>query len=86
MLITTAVGAYTGLITFGAGVYAQRYMHARVVGGSHLLKIVPRLTEKYWRLIRAGEAPLWPLILCWVCIPLGVIVAFASVLLSPPLR
>jgi len=86
MLIATAIGAYTGLVIFGAGVYALRYMHARIVGGSHPLKIIPRLTEKYRRLNREGKAPLWPLILCWVCMPLGVIVAFVSVLLSPPLR
>jgi len=86
MLSATAIGAYTGLVIFGAGIYAQRYMHWRIVGGSHPLKIVRGLTGKYRTLIREAKAPLWPLILCWVCIPLGIVVAFGSILLSPPLR
>lgn len=84
MFDVTFIGGYLGVGIFGVGVYAQRYMHARIVGGSHPLKIVRSFTGKYIALIREGKAPVWPLILFGICIPLGIVVAFGSIFLMPP--
>jgi hypothetical protein len=82
MVNATIVGAFSGLGIFLVGVHGLRYMQVRVVGGWNRVKVIPDLTGKYRALIREGKAPRWPLVLYWVCFPLGVIVAFASIFLS----
>jgi len=82
MLNATFVGAFSGLGIFLLGVYGLRYMQARVLGGWNRVKVVHGLTGKYQVLIREGKAPQWPLVLYRVCFPLGVVVAFASILLT----
>jgi hypothetical protein len=37
---------------------------------------------RYMRLVRELGAPLWPLIVASVCIPLGILIGFAAILLS----
>jgi hypothetical protein len=86
MFNVTFIGPYLGLGIFGAGVYAQRYMHARIVGRSHPLQIVRDFTGKYRDLIREDKAPLWPLVLFRTCIPLGIVLVFASIFLMAPPR
>jgi hypothetical protein len=79
---TTIVGALSGLGIFALGVHGLRYMQARVLGGWNRVKVVHDLTGKYRVLIREAKAPLWPLILYWVCSPLGIVVAFGAILLT----
>jgi len=86
MLNSTVVGAYAGFAIFMAGAYARQYMHNRIVGGYFPLRIVRGLSEKYKFLIREDKAPLWPLILFRICIPLGIVVTFASIFLTPSLQ
>lgn len=76
------IGAFSGLGIFLLGANGLRYMQAHVLGGWNKVKIVHDLTGRYRSLIREGKAPLWPLVLYWVCFPLGIVVAFASILLT----
>ena len=80
MLIGTIVGTSLGIGIFGLGVHGPKYMQARVFGSWNRLRITRNLSGKYRALIREGNAPLWPLLLFRVCIPLGIVIAFASVL------
>ena len=82
MVNAAVVGAFSGLSIFLLGVHGLRYMQARVLGGWNQAKVIHGLTGKYQILIREGKAPLWPLVLYRVCFPLGVVVAFASILLT----
>jgi hypothetical protein len=69
-----------GLGISGLGVHGLRYMQARIHGGWNRVKIVPDFFAKYRSMVRAGDAPLWPLVLYWVCFPLGILVAFGSII------
>jgi hypothetical protein len=80
MLNDTIVCMFSGVGIFGLGVHGHRYMQARVFGGWNRLRITRDLTGQYRVLIREKNAPLWPLILFRVCIPLGAAIAFASIL------
>ena len=82
MLNATFVGAFSGLGIFLFGVYGLRCMQARVLGGWNRAEVVHGLTRKYRVLIREGKAPRWPLVLYRICFPLGIVVAFASILLT----
>jgi hypothetical protein len=84
MLNTTVLGAFSGFAVFLLGVHGFRYMQARVHGGWNRIRVMHGLTGKYLMLVRAKEAPLWPLLVFWICFPLGIVVAFASILLSRP--
>jgi hypothetical protein len=37
---------------------------------------------RYMRLVRERVAPLWPLIVASVCMPLGILISFAAILWS----
>ena len=76
----TIVGAFLGVGISALGVHGLRYMQARVLGGWNRVRIMHNLTGKYRVLIREGNAPLWPLVLFRVCFPLGIVIAFASII------
>jgi hypothetical protein len=76
----TGVGAFFGVGVSALGVHGLRYMQARVYGGWNRVRITHHLTGKYRALIREGNEPLWPLVLYRVCFPLGIAIAFASIL------
>ena len=82
MLNATSVGVLLGFAIFLVGVHGFRYMQARIYGGWIRVQGPFNFFGKYRALIREGKAPLWPLILYGVCSPLGIIVAFASILLT----
>ncbi len=83
MLDATTVGVFSGFGIFLLGVHGFRYMQARVAGGWNRVRIVRGLVGKYRDMIREGIAPLWPLVLCGMCIPIGIAVVFASIFLGP---
>ena len=82
MLNATIAGAFLGVGISGVGIHGLRYMQARVFGGWNRVRIAHDLTGQYRALIRDGKAPLWPLVLYRVCFPLGIVIAFASILLG----
>jgi len=86
MLNTPTVGAFSGLGIVMIGVYCLRRMQASVFGGWNRVRVTRDLTGKYKALIREGKAPLWPLIIYRVCIPLGTVIAFGSVFLTKTVR
>lgn len=80
MFNATIAGTLLGFGISALGVHGRRYMQARVFGGWNRVRITRDLTAKYRTLIREGKAPLWPLMLFRVCLPLGIIIIFASIL------
>jgi hypothetical protein len=84
MLNATVLGAFSGFAVFLSGVHGFRYMRARVLGDWNGIRTVRDLTGKYRVLVRAEGAPLWPLLVYRICIPLGIVVTFASIFLSRP--
>ena len=82
MLNATFIGAFSGLGICSFGVYGLRQMRARVLAGRNRIKVVHGLAGKYQLLIREGKAPRWPLVLYRTCFPLGMVVAFASILFT----
>jgi hypothetical protein len=81
MLNVSTFGAFIGFGIFGLGVHGFRYMQARILGGWNRARIIHDFFAKYRTLIREEKAPLWPLLLCMICIPLGIVIAFTSILL-----
>jgi hypothetical protein len=79
MINLAGVGGFLGIGVFVLGVRGHRYMQARVFGGWNRIRITRDLTGKYRVLIREGKAPLWPLVLFRECVPLGIVIAFASI-------
>lgn len=80
MINLTGVGAFSGVGIFLLGVHGRRYMQARVYGGWNRIRITHDLTGKYRVMIREGKAPLWPLVVFRICIPLGIVITFASII------
>ena len=75
MLNASTVGALIGVGIFGLGVHGLRHMQSRINGGWSRVRIIPDFFRKYRDLILEG-APRWPIVLCLVCCPLGIIIAF----------
>jgi hypothetical protein len=82
MLNLTYVCAVFGIGIFGFGVYGMTYMNFRVQGINNFLRPLSDLRAKYRRLVKEGGAPAWPLIVSAVCMPVGILIAFAAVLFS----
>lgn len=75
-------GALLGLLVFGVGAAGRTYMNSIVKRSLHPKWSWRRFTEReYLQLIRTRSAPVWPLVLTAVCIPLGWVIMFASILL-----
>jgi hypothetical protein len=71
-----------GFALFSVGVLTRTYMNIKI-GQAPADGATTRSTEiKYMRLVRNKGAPIWPLIITIVFIPLGIIVCFAAIILS----
>jgi hypothetical protein len=72
-----------GMVLFTVGAVARTYMNA-VIRQSPLSKDSgTNSTElRYWRLIKERGARVWPFWVTVVCMPLGVLLAFASIIWS----
>ncbi len=72
-----------GLVIFGVGALARTYMNLQI------RKFMPSRSAwasteiGYWRLVKEKRALVWPLIVTVICLPVGVITGFASVIISP---
>ncbi|MEK6396898.1 MAG: hypothetical protein V4734_02335 [Terriglobus sp.] len=71
--------ALLGMTIFLGAVFARGYMMHRVDGG---MAYSEERVERYQELVREGQAPRWPLTASWVCIPVGIAIAFGSILFS----
>jgi hypothetical protein len=80
MFHLTAICAFGGIGVSALGIHGLRYMQARVLGGWNRVQVAHDLTERYRALVRESNAPLWPLITYRVCMPLGVVITFSSIL------
>jgi hypothetical protein len=76
-------GLIIGLAIFCVGGVARAYMDFAAHGMKKFSNFRRGNTEaKYWRLVKQRRARAWPLFVSVVCIPLGVIVVFGSILWS----
>ena len=72
-----------GFVIFGIGAMTRAYMTILLRQASGWSGFRPWSTEMaYRRLMKEENAPAWPLILTVICLPVGVLIAFAAVLLS----
>ena len=69
-----------GVVLFGVGALARTYMNIRI-GQAPSDGSTTRSTEiKYMRLVRNKGAPIWPLIIAVVFIPLGIVATFTAII------
>lgn len=72
-----------GFVTFGVGGLARTKMN------SEIRKLLPSYSKwssteiGYWRLVKERRAPTWPLFVTLVCMPMGVAMVFAGVIVMP---
>jgi hypothetical protein len=78
----TSLFALIGVALYCFGLYGWSHMKFRVLGAYELFRNVPHLTHRYDQLVRAGDAPVWPLIAWRVCPILGVAIALGAVLIN----
>ena len=78
----TSFFALIGVALYCFGLYGWSRMKFRVLGAYELFRNVPQLTLRYDQLVKAGDAPVWPLIAWRVCPILGVAIALGAVLIS----
>ncbi len=71
-----------GFAVFALGGSARQYMVVRLYGWNGYLSSQRDLTEKYRAHVRSHNAPLWPIGLSFVCIPLGIVICFSAILFS----
>lgn len=77
------VGVATGFAIFCVGGVARAYMDFSANGMKMFSDFRRGNTElAYWKLVKEGHAPVLPFFLSVVCIPLGVVIAFGSILWS----
>jgi hypothetical protein len=81
MLDLTYTLCLLGAGIFLIGVYGHTTMNIRVQGRINMLRPLPNLTQRYRLLVKEEGAPLWPLILGTLCMPVGAIVAFGAMFL-----
>jgi hypothetical protein len=70
-----------GYLLFTAGVLARAYENRKI---RQLTKYDGNFyfTEGvYWSLIKAGQAPSWPLIVVIICTPLGILISIIAILM-----
>ena len=73
-----------GFVTVGVGGLARTHMNRQI------RKLLPSYSKwasteiGYWRLVKERRAPAWPLFVTIVCLPVGVALAFAGVMISSP--
>jgi len=71
----------SGVLLFGVGAVTRTYMNIMISrsplpGGSGA-----QSTElRYRRLVKEQGAEVWPLVVTIICIPLGILIAFAAII------
>ena len=80
-------GVLIGFGIFCVGGLARAYMDFAAHGMRMFSDFRRGNTEvSYWRLVKQRRAKVWPFVVCVVCIPLGIVVAFGSIIWSNHLR
>ena len=73
------IGAFTGMAVVAIASFAYQYMLWRVwISDSR--RWGRDVMDRYEKLVRSKQAPKWPKILVWLCGPLGICIAFGSIL------
>lgn len=73
-----ALGLSIGAVIFLAGTIARTYENIKI-SQSSVHNWDTWVTERrYMRLVREEGAPLWPVIIASICLPLGMLVGFVS--------
>ncbi len=87
MQSTPELGIAIGFAIFCVGGFARIKMDYAANGMRMFHDFRRGNTEKaYWKLIKEHRAPAWPFFLSIVCVPLGVVVLFGSIIWSNHLR
>lgn len=72
-----------GFVLVLTGTATRTYMNIVIDRSPLAGNTFTRSTElRYRRLVREQGAPLWPLAVTVACVPLGIVIAFAAVILS----
>lgn len=75
------VGVAIGFVVACVGGAARAYMDWSANGDRMFHDLWRGNTElSYWKLIKKHYAPVWPLLLCVVCVPLGVVIMVSSII------
>lgn len=71
-----------GLTLFCAGALSRTYMTIMIHRSPLRVSTVRSTEVRYRRLIRGQGARVWPLLVTMICIPLGIVVTIAAIILS----
>ncbi len=87
MQSTPELGIAIGLAIFCVGGFARIKMDYAANGMRMFHDFRRGNTEKsYWKLIKEHRAPAWPFILSIVCVSLGAVILFGSIIWSNHLK
>jgi hypothetical protein len=78
---TATLGIAIGFGVFIVGGLARAYMDF-AANGRRMFYLVRRgkTESNYWKLVKERRAPVWPLLLSSICIPLGILVFLGSII------
>ena len=72
-----------GMCIFGLGTLARAYMVSRNARDARSVVPGRRVTEvRYWRLVKAGVAPKWPLYMGLTFVPIGILFTLGAFFLT----
>lgn len=80
MMSTTFLWCIVGFVFFCVGVSLRMYIVVRVKGWSGYLSQQTGVVDSYRQLIAEGQAPRWPLLMSYLCVALGILIGFVSIL------
>jgi hypothetical protein len=78
--VFTSIVLILGLFVGWIGMFGYMSMKFRVLRRRDFLRIVPDVMPRYRRLIKEQGAPLWPLVVSIVCIPLCPAIMFSAIM------
>ena len=78
----TAAILVLGMALFAVGALARTYMNILISRSTHSRSRTRSTERRYKQLVRDQGARLWPLIVTVTLIPLGILLAFAAVVLN----
>lgn len=73
-----------GLVTFGTGALCRAYMNRRIRKLTPSRSIWASTEMGYWPLVKGRSVPAWPLFVTIVCLPCGIAMVFAGVIIRTP--
>jgi hypothetical protein len=80
---TAILGVWIGFAIFCVGGIARAYMDFAAHGMRMFYDFRRENTERaYWRLVKQHRALAWPFFISIVCVPLGIVMVFGSIIWS----